>query len=299
MKPEKILPFLHTYGIITLGLFINALGWTAFLLPSGIIGGGISGVGALVFFATGLPMGYTVFAVNIILVTIGMKKLGGNFGIKTIYSVTVLSFFLALLQNVITGPVVDDRFMSAIIGGILGGVSVGLVFNRGGSMGGTEIIALLVNKYRKMSPGKVMLFCDVVIITSSYFIFQSIETIVYGYVTMGVVSYVVDLLLNGARASVQMFIFSNKNQELANKIALEVKRGVTFIKGKGWYTNQDKDILMIVVRKYESRNIFRLIMEIDPEAFVTQASVMGVYGKGFDTFKYRPRRRGKRERVEG
>ena len=278
---------LIAYGVITTGLFISALGWTAFLISSDIIGGGVTGLSALVYFATGIPVGPVNLAINTLLILVSFKSLGKGFGFKTIYSFTVLSIFLTFLQSVITEPVVDDRFLSAIVGGILGGGAIGLIFTQGGSTGGTEIIAMMINKKRNISPGKIILAFDVVIIASSYLVFGEIEAIVYGYVTMGVVSYVIDLTLTGNQRSVQLFIISKHAQRVADVIGRDLQRGVTLIKGKGWYTEKDFDIVMVVVRKRESTHIFRMVKDIDEEAFISLGSVMGVYGKGFDQLKLR------------
>ncbi len=277
---------IQNYALITLGLFVNALAWTAFIIPSEIIGGGVTGLSALVYYATGIPVGLTFFAINIVLITLGIKSLGLSFGIRTIYAAVVLSVFLSVLQQYITEPIVSDRFMAAIIGGIMGGASVGLVFSQGGSTGGTDIIAMMINKYRNISPGKLMLYMDVVIISSSFILFRSLEVIVYGFVVMAVASYAIDMVLMGHRQSVQMFIFSKKHEEIAEQIANEIGRGVTLLNGKGWYSKTESNILMVIARRYESNQLFRTIKQIDPEAFISTANVMGVYGKGFDPIKY-------------
>ncbi len=277
---------LKSYTIITLGLFINALAWTAFIIPSEIVGGGITGLSVLIFYATGFPVGITFFAINIVLIIMGIKNLGLSFGIRTIYGTIVLSVFLGILQQFITEPVVSDKFMAAIIGGILGGGSVGLVFSQGGSTGGTDIIAMIINKYRNISHGKLIMSMDVFIISSSWFLFQSIEVMVYGVVVMGVASYAIDMVLMGHRQSVQMFIFSKKPDLIAEQIANEIGRGVTLINGKGWYSKADTTILMVVVRRYENNRVFRTIKTIDPDAFISISKVMGVYGQGFDPIRY-------------
>lgn len=276
---------LKEYVIITIALFINALGWTAFLIPSKIVGGGVAGISSLIFFATGLPMAIPLLAINAILITIGLKILGRHFGMKTTYSILVLSGFIAILQYYIKEPIVPERFMSSIIGGILCGFSIGLIFSQGGSTGGTDIIAMIINKYRNVSQGKVILLCDVVIIASSYLLFHSIETVVYGYVTMTVTSYAIDLYLTGAKRSVQMFIFSTQSTAIADAIGKDMGRGVTFIKGKGWYSGEERDIVLVIVRKTESQLIFRTVKEIDPKAFISLASVTGVYGEGFEKLR--------------
>lgn len=275
-----------SYAIITLGLFINALAWTAFIIPSGIIGGGVTGLSTLVFYATGFPVGVTFFLINIVLIVLGIKNLGLPFGIRTIYGTIMISVFLSVLQHFISEPFVSDRFMATIIGAMMGGASVGLVFSQGGSTGGTDIIAMIINKYRNISPGKLILYMDVVIISSSYLLFQSIEILVYGFVFMAVASYAIDMVIMGHRQSVQMFIFSKEHEEIAEQIANEIGRGVTLINGKGWYSKTESNILLVVVRRHEANLIFRTIKRIDPEAFISLSNVMGVYGKGFDPIKY-------------
>jgi uncharacterized membrane-anchored protein YitT (DUF2179 family) len=277
---------IQSYSIITLGLFINALAWTAFIIPSEIVGGGITGLSTLIFYASGFPVGVTFFLINIVLILMGIKSLGLSFGIRTIYGSVMISVFLSILQHYITEPVVSDRFMAAIIGGIMGGASVGLVFSQGGSTGGTDIIAMMINKYRNISPGKLILYMDVIVISSSYILFQSLEVLVYGFVVMSVASYAIDMVLMGHRQSVQMFIFSKHHDLIAEQIANEIGRGVTLLNGKGWYSKTESSILMVVVRRYETNQIFRTIKQIDPDAFISVSNVMGVYGEGFDPIKY-------------
>ncbi len=288
MNDKKRYPFweiLKTYSIITTGLFINALAWTAFLIPSEIVGGGITGASALFFYATGFPVAITFLIINAILLIFGIKSLGFGFAVKTIYGIVVLSLFLGILQPLIVEPIVNERFMSAIIGGILGGASVGLVFTQGGSTGGTDIIAMIINKYRNVSHGRLILYMDLVIISSSYFLFQSLEIMVYGYVTMAVASYSIDMLLMGYRRSVQLFIFSRYPDEIAGRINNEIGRGVTLLQGRGWYTKEDTQVLVVVVKRYETSAVFRTIKDVDPNAFISVANVMGVYGQGFDPIK--------------
>jgi uncharacterized membrane-anchored protein YitT (DUF2179 family) len=282
---DQILPIFRSYGIITIGLFINALGWTVFLIPAEITGGGMTGVSSLLFYAFKFKVGLSYLLMNGVLLLLGIKVLGKSFGIKTVYATLILSLFLSLLEGIVTEPIVDENFMSAVIGGIMAGAGVGLAISQGGSTGGTDIIALMINKNRNISPGKILLYLDIIIITSSYFIFQSIEKIVYGYVSMAVTAYTIDMVLTGAKRTVQMFIFSKKYEIIANRIGTEIKRGITIIHGKGWYTQEDAKILMILVRKQESNYILRIIKETDPDAFISLGNVMGVYGQGFDRIK--------------
>jgi len=282
---RKLTNTIKDYFIITIGLSLFALGWVVFLLPAEITGGGISGLGAVLYFAAKIPVSLTYLSINIVLVLVAIKILGANFGMKTIYSIGVLTIFFAVFQGIVKDPLVNDVFLSAVLGGMACGIGLGTVFSRGGSTGGTDIFAMVINKYRNISPGRVIMICDVVIIASSYFVFQSPEKLVYGYVSMWVVAYSLDSFLSGANRSAQMFIISKNYQEIANFINKEAIRGVTILEGQGWYTQENTKIIMSVVRKKETSQIFRKIKEIDPEAFITMGSVMGVYGKGFDKIK--------------
>ncbi|WP_297091097.1 YitT family protein [uncultured Draconibacterium sp.] len=282
---KKLMLTIQDYGIMTLGLFLFTMAWNLFVLPAEIAGGGISGVGAIIFYATKIPISITYFVINIFLVLIAIKILGANFGVKTIYSIIVVSAFFAIFQDMVKEPLVDDMFLSSVLGGMMSGIGLGLVFSRGGSTGGTDIIAMIINKYRNVSPGRVIMLCDVVIIASVYFVFQSAEKLVYGYVMMWVVSYSLDSFLSGANRSAQMFIISKEYEKIAEYINTEAIRGVTLLQGSGWYTKQETKVIMSVVRKKETGAIFRKIKQIDPDAFISMGSVMGVYGQGFDKLK--------------
>jgi len=290
---KKIAGILKEYSLITLGLFIFALGWTAFLIPSEITSGGVSGIGTLIYFATegNIPVGISYFVINIGLLVIALKFLGKSFGVKTVFAILVASGFLAFLQKVINQPVVEEKFMAAIIGGMMSGVGIGLTFSQGGSTGGTDIIALIINKKRNISPGRLILYIDVIIISSSYFVLfdlepiQRIQAIVYGYVAMAVTAYTIDLVISGTKQSLQMFIFTDKPTEIADQIVNEARRGVTMIDGKGWHSGKDRKILMVLIRKSESAQVYKIVKQADPDAFMSVNSAMGVYGKGFDKMK--------------
>lgn len=284
-KLRKKLVNIEDYIAITIGLVMFSLAWTLFIIPAQITGGGVSGIGAVLYYATGIPVGITYFLVNILLVAVAIKVLGASFGIKTIYSMIVVSVALTFSQQFVSEPIVDDTFLSAVLGGILSGVGLGIVFSKGGSTGGTDIIAAIIVKYRNISPGRVIMYCDVIIIASSFFVLKSVDKMVYGYVTMGVVSYSLDAVLSGANRSAQMFIFSSKYDEIADFINQQRYRGVTVIDGVGWYTKENVKVVISVVRKRETGAIFRKIKEIDPDAFISMGSVMGVYGQGFDKLK--------------
>ncbi|MBO6058260.1 MAG: YitT family protein [Bacteroidales bacterium] len=291
-KTSNILIEIKNYAVITVCLFIIALGWTAFLIPNNMLGGGVNGIATIVYWVTGLSTGYTIFTLNAILIIFSIKILGWRFGVKTIYCIAVMAFFFSLLQNIIGDvPVISDKFLAAIIGGGIGGFANGIIFLAGGSTGGVDIITMVVNKYRNISLGRFTLAMNLVIIGSSFFVFQDleilerVELIIYSLVGNFVSSYCMDLAFTGSKQSVQMFIFSSKPEVIANRIGNEIHRGVTVIRGTGWYTKQDSDILMAVVRKTECQPVIRIVKQEDPKAFVSVNTVMGVYGKGFEAMK--------------
>lgn len=282
---KKAGKIIRSHIIITFGLVMYALAWTSFLIPNQITGGGISGLAALLYFATGFPLGISVLLFNAVLIAIALKTVGFSFGLKTVFGVLVLSFFLSLFQLLIKAPVITDRFMAAVIGGILAGAGIGIVFTQGGSSGGTDIIAMTINKYRNYSPGQIIMYCDVVIIAASYLVFHSLEIMVYGYVTMFVTSYAIDFVLSGSNQSYQVFVFSRKHDIIANRINKELHRGVTMLDGQGWYSKEAIKVVMVLVRKNESTELLRIVKQEDTDAFISMGSVMGVYGQGFDRIK--------------
>ena len=283
---SKLFNQIRSYTVMLIGLALYAFGITAFLIPLKIAGGGVTGISMLIYYATGFGTGYTYFIINIFLVLIAIKVLGVNFGIKTIFSMSIIAVLLTVMQRFVTEPILKDMFLSSVLSGILGGVGIGLIFNEGGSTGGTDIIAMIINKYRNISPGRIIMYCDVIIIAASFIVLQSMEKLVYGYVSMWVVSYSIDAFLTGAQQSVQLFIVSDKYEQIADFINKESRRGLTVFDGTGWYTKQNVQVIMTVVRQRESPEIFQKIKQIDPEAFISLSKVMGVYGKGFDKLKY-------------
>ncbi len=291
MTAKLILKNARMYTIIVFGLFLYAISWTAFLLPHKITGGGVSGIGALVYYATGIPLAYTYLLINAGLILVAIRLLGANFGVKTIIGVTAGAFLLGLMQTLIKEPVIADKFLSSIIGGGIAGVGLGIIFTQGGSTGGTDIIAMIVTKYKNYSPGRIILLCDVFIIGSSFFVLldmtivNRIETIVYGYVAMAVTAYSIDAVLSGSKQSVQIFIFSTKYADIADRITKDLKRGVTLVDGKGWYTKEEQKVLITMVRKFEANDVYRIIKEVDPDAFTSTASVVGVFGRGFERIR--------------
>lgn len=276
------------YLFIALGLLMYACAWKWFLLPFEITGGGATGVSAIIQYGWGVPISVSYFIINAILLLMAIKTLGLAFSIRTIFAVLVFTVLLALIPTFPKGTFVSEGepFMSVVIGGLMAGTGMGLIFINNGSSGGTDIIAKMVNKYRNVTLGRVLLYCDVLIISSSYFLpTGSIEKVVYGLTMMAIATLTVDMVVNGVRQSVQFFIFSNKYDQIADAINSELHRGVTVMDGVGWYTKEPVKIITVLARKNESVRIFKLVKNIDPQAFVSQSSAIGVYGYGFDEMK--------------
>jgi uncharacterized membrane-anchored protein YitT (DUF2179 family) len=276
----------QSYFFIAVGLAISALGWTAFLIPSQIIGGGITGVATLLYLSFGVDVGVMSLIMNAILILLAIKIIGTSFGVKTVYGVVLFALFLTVGNQIFSESIVGDAFMATVIGGILGGIGAGIVFSNGGSTGGTDIIAMIINKYRNVSLGKLLLLLDAIIISSSWVVLHSLEKMVYGFMAMAVLTYVLDIVITGTKQTVQIFIISRKHEEITQAVIHQANRGVTILDGRGGYTGDEVKVLMVLARKRESVTVFRIIKHIDPEAFITQSNVMGVYGKGFDTIRY-------------
>jgi uncharacterized membrane-anchored protein YitT (DUF2179 family) len=290
MDVKSTLKVIKSYLLISVGIFIYAFAWKAFLIPNEITGGGVAGIATVLYFVSGatISTGITILVINAILLVIAFYTLGKSFGAKTIYGVIFMSLMFSFLKSpeFISSQFNDsDKLICAIIGGILSGVGVVLTFMQGGSTGGTDIIAMILNKYYNTTPGKVYLYCDMFIIGLSYFINHDIRTIIYGYVMMGIFSYSVDLLLSGNKQSVQILIFSRKYKEIADSVVMFKKRGVTALDATGWYTQETTKVLIVLVRKQELNDVYLIIKYIDPDALISVANVMGVFGKGFDIIK--------------
>ena len=314
MTKKRILNTSHLtiakeYLLITLGLTLYALGWALFLTPNSMLGGGVTGFSALLQYATGglIPLSVTYFVMNILLLLIGTKVLGTGFGAKTIFAIIMTSIMLELTQRYIpteftTYFATQGEIVCAVLGGIMAGVGIGLSMSQGGSTGGTDIIALVWCKFRPASPGKIILIIDVIIILSSLLLplkdangvlldaAPKVALVIFGLMQVAVCGYAIDLYISGSKQSVQVFIFTKKVEEMADAIAFDRKRGVTVLPAKGWYSKEEKQVIMVVTRKADLNLLLRYVKTIDSEAFLSVSSVMGVYGQGFDTIKVKTKR---------
>ncbi len=294
---------LKDYLILTLGILIYVIAWSVFLVPNNMVGGGVTGCSSILYYAFNIPMGYSYFALNGVLLIVGVIMIGAGLGFKTIYAIILASVGLNLFQQIMPVEIIDilaiknGKLMCTIMGGMMAGAGIGMSLSVGGSTGGTDIIALCINKYRNVSPGRIIMVSDIMIILSSL-LFPSytpdgelvefadkITTVVYGLIFVAVNSYVIDLYLSGSKQSVQVFIMSRKYAELADAITNIFHRGVTVLPAKGWYTKSESQILMVITRKTDLNLLLKYVKTIDSDAFLSVSYVTSVYGKGFDTIK--------------
>lgn len=295
--------YFKEYALITLGIVLYTAGWVIFLIPNNLVGGGVTGISSIIQYATGIKMGFTYLVLNAILLAMAMFFIGFGFGGKTVYAIVLASFLLNFFQTAIPPTIIEalalnnGKLMSTIMGGIMAGTGIGMAISEGGSTGGTDIIALIVNKYRNVSPGRMILAMDVVIILSSLAVpsytsdgetigwADKVTTIVYGLILVTINSYVLDIYLAGSKQSVLLFVLSKKHEQIADAITGELHRGVTVLEGRGWFTKENTEVLMVITRKTDLNVMLKYIKAIDPNAFLSVSSVTGVYGKGFDKIK--------------
>ena len=319
---KTVFTHIKEWVLITLGILIYVTGWAIFLIPNNLIGGGVSGISSMIQYATGgtIQMGYSYFVINAILVVVAMLVLGMGFGAKTIYAIILASVALRFLPDMIPVTIIktlaidNGKLLSVLMGGVMAGIGIGMSISTGGSTGGTDIIALIYTKYHNVSPGKVILVMDFIIIGSSLLIpsfvnqldpvtglpvldaagnpvtfkmpfAEKITTVLYGLILVTVNSYVLDMYISGSQQSVQLFILSKEYDKIADAITHEMHRGVTVLDGKGWYSQQDTKVLMVLTRKSDLNLMLRYIKQLDSTAFLSVSSVNGVYGKGFETIK--------------
>jgi uncharacterized membrane-anchored protein YitT (DUF2179 family) len=287
MKSNKILAVLWDYFLITIGCLIFCMAWTSFLIPNGLASGGFSGLCTIIQYGTGIPVGWSYPIMNVVLLVMGFMTLGKAFGVKTIYAIAMTSMLFEFLPKFPQMEVLmDEKLLVALVGAAMESVGLGLVLLRGGSAGGTDIIAMIINKYWPLSPGRVYLLTDIFIIASLLFIpGKGLVDLIYAYVVMLVFSIGVDMVLLGNKSSVQILVFSEKYQKIADHIIYDVHRGVTALQSVGWYSQKESKVLLIVARKYQMNEVINEIKEIDKRAFISVSTAMSVYGEGFEEIK--------------
>lgn len=301
MKTSRLFDVIWDYFIMTVGTFIFVMAWTSFLQPNELASGGLTGLTTIMDYASGgaIPMDLTYSILNVLLLIAGFLFLGKTFGFKTIYVLALSSFLFWLLPNyfgegsrIVNLEVVDEdltKLMVAIVGASMEAVGIGIILLRGGSTGGTDIVAMILNKYWPISPGKVYLYSDIFIVASLLFIPESLHggpvNMIYAYVVMIAFSFGVDYVLLGRKSSVQLLVFSKKYNEIADHIIYDVKRGVTALQSIGWYSQKESKVLLIILRKREMSGVIKEIKRIDKDAFVSVSEATSVYGEGFEEIK--------------
>lgn len=297
---KNFFSILKEYSILTFGTVIYVLAWTSFLIPNGIASGGGTGLCTIVYFASDetIPVSVSFFVLNAILLIIGFMALGKAFGFKTIYIIILSTVLFDVFPKLGWNVDFDEKFLVAVVGGALEALGIGIVLMKGGSTGGTDIAAMVINKYWPVSPGKVYLYSDIFIIASILLVpGKTIEDMIYGYVVMITFSFMVDFVLLGQKSSVQVLIFSSKYKEIADRI-LTMNRGVTAIRSMGWYSKADSNVLLVIVRRYELHAVVSIIKSIDQSAFVSVSSASDVYGEGFDEMKTGIDRKNKKKELK-
>lgn len=297
MLVSKLSRGVRDYLLISLGLLIFVAGWCVFILPNHLVGGGLTGLSALIHYATGIEVSYVYFVLNVILLAVSFKVVGKDFGVKTIYAIIFCTIAFKLIPMCISPEFIKEiaidngKMLCAVFGGIMSALGVSMAINRGGNSGGTEIIALIVNKYYNISTGAVIVMLDIIIISSSLFVPSDASwgtrfaDVVYGFITSAVFSIALDFFITGAKQSVQMLIFSDKYKKIADRIVVEEDHGASVFDAQGWYAKSQRRVLLVVVRKTDMNRILEVIKEEDPNAFISVGSVQGVYGMGFEQIK--------------
>ncbi len=293
LTKQQILLNVKDCLMIIIGLILYAIGFCGFILPKGIVMGGLAGVASLIYFQFGVPVAISFYALNIVLLALAYRLVGLQFVLKTIFGATFLSVFLGIAQPLFEAyPIVlDETFLDCVIGAVLCGTGVGIAFTHNGSTGGTDIVAAMVSKYRQISVGRMILYVDMIIISSSYLLYHDLDRVIYGFVVLVFLSYMTDQVVNNNRQAIQFTIISKQWDKIATVVNKEMHRGCTVLEGTGWYTKQEVKVLIVFCRKMEALQVYRIIKELDPKAFVSQGNVNTVYGEGFDQNRVKARKR--------
>ncbi len=298
MDAKKILSVVWDYFLISVGTLIFCMAWTSFLQPNSLASGGLTGLCTIVQYATNghIPIGWSYPIINGALLVLAFLSLGKSFGVKTIYVIGLSSLLFAVLPK-FNGEIfslnlevlMDNKLMVAIVGAFMESVGIGLVLLRGGSTGGTDIVAMIINKYWPISPGKVYLYSDIFIVSSLLFVPESlgggVENMIYAFVVMVGFSFGVDYVLLGDKSSVQLLVFSSKYEQIADHIIYDVRRGVTALQSVGWYSQKESKVLLIILKKQQMNEVINEIKHIDKNAFISVSTANGVYGEGFEEVK--------------
>ena len=295
MTRRKILQIVWEYITLTIACFIFAMAWECFMIPNGMSAGGMMGLSTVIQYATGglIPAQYTYFGINALLIIVAVIAMGIGFGFKTIWCILVSSLFMQLISGLpamhaIPGSFffMEERLLIPVVAGVFESVGLGLVLRYGGSTGGTDIIALMINKYWPVSLGTVFLLSDVLICGLLLFLpDKHFSDVCYGLVEVVIFSMVIDIVVGGKRNSYQLLVFSEHYEKIADHIIHKMERGVTVLKAQGWYTKSDKNVLLVLINQTQLSGLSQVIKEIDPRAFMSISPTHNVYGEGFEEIK--------------
>ena len=300
MKIDRILANVWDYFLMTVGSVIFVMAWTSFLIPNGLASGGLTGLCTILQYGTGIPVGWTYPTLNVLLLLLGFIVLGKGFGFKTIYVIALTSVLFEVLPKFPELQVLmDEKLLVVLVGATMESVGIGLVMLRGGSTGGLDIIAMIINKFWPVSIGRVYLCMDIFIISTLLLVPEKgLVDMIYAYVVMLGFSFGVDFVLLGNKSTVQILVFSDNYKEIGDYVISDLRRGVTALESIGWYTQKESKVLMIVARKNQMHEIVSAIRSIDKRAFISVSSAMSVYGEGFEDVKSGLKVKTKKEKLK-
>ncbi len=274
------------YFMIIVGITLYSFCFRGFIYPHNITTGGLAGVASVIGWALNIDMAIPYNIINLTLLILAIIILGWRFTIRTTFGVVIVGAMIKVVGNFFPEPLLPhDPALAVVLGAIGVGCSLGIVFSANGSTGGTDILAMIINKYRPITIGRALMLMDGVILASSYFLFRDPDKLLYSILQVAVANLTVDFYLNGYRQCMQFFIISALHDKISKRILTEVNRGCTLLNGEGAYTKNEVKIMMVIARRTEANQIFRIVKETDPNAFITQTLVRGVFGQGFDIIK--------------
>ena len=297
------------YLVLTVAAFIFAFAWEGFMIPNGMSAGGMMGLCTVVQYATGgaIPASTSYVVVNAVLILAAVLLMGIGFGFKTIYCIAISSLAMSLIASTpalhsIQGQFfyVRESLVIPVLAGVLEATGLGLIIRYGGSTGGTDIVALMINKYWPISLSTVFLISDFVIIFLILFIPEkTFADMIYGLIEIVVFTMFIDTIVGGRRSSYQLLVFSDKYEEIADHIINNMDRGVTLLKGQGWYTKNDRNVLLILISQKQFPALSKVIKDMDPRAFISVTNTHNVFGEGFDEIKTGINRKKKKQDTDG
>ena len=295
MKTRDFLRTVWEYGALTVACFIFGFAWECFMIPNGMSAGGMMGLCTIIQYATAglIPAQYSYIAINALLIIVAVLAMGIGFGFKTIYCIIISTVAMELLSgwsflHSVPGHFffVKETILIPILAGVTEAVGIGVVLRYGGSTGGTDIVALMINKYWPVALSSAFLISDLVVISLLLFLpDKTFSDACYGLVEVVIFSMIIDFVVGGKKSSYQLMVFSDKHKEIADYITDVMSRGVTLLRAQGWYTKQDRNVLLILISQKEFPELSRVIKNIDPRAFMSVSPTNSVYGEGFDEIR--------------